>query len=230
MVKARILSPKPLLNEANLEDFLRSNAIKDLHGKTIIKHMTQYPQNCEITKIPELPAFAYDLLQRDFSILTSAVVEEKISTDGTIKLLIQLQDGHQVESVIMRHHGRNTLCVSSQIGCQMGCTFCATGTMGIIGDLCSGEILEQVVHANLALRNSEGITDSRISQRIRNVVFMGMGEPLNNYVAVLAAIRGLTSVFNIGPKHITLSTVGVIHRIEQLKKVNFVYPFKLAQY
>ncbi|KUF89713.1 putative RING finger protein P32A8.03c [Phytophthora nicotianae] len=105
----------------------------------------------------------------------------------------------------MRHTGRNTLCVSSQVGCQMGCTFCATGTLGIIADLCSGEILEQLAHAN------------RVAP-IRNVVFMGMGEPLNNYDAVLAAIRAMTKVFGLAPKYITLSTVGVIHRIRQLSR------------
>ena len=88
-----------------------------------------------------------------FVTLTSTVVESRLSSDGTTtKLAVQLQDGHVVETVIMRHHSpegsRATLCVSSQVGCAMGCTFCATGTMGIRGNLCQGEILEQIVHAN----------------------------------------------------------------------------------
>ena len=88
-----------------------------------------------------------------FVTLTSKVVESRLSSDGTTtKLGVQLQDGHVVETVIMRHHSpegsRATLCVSSQVGCAMGCTFCATGTMGIRGNLCQGEILEQIVHAN----------------------------------------------------------------------------------
>lgn len=88
-----------------------------------------------------------------FVTLTSKVVESRLSSDGTTtKLVVQLQDGHVVETVIMRHHSpegsRATLCVSSQVGCAMGCTFCATGTMGIRGNLCQGEILEQIVHAN----------------------------------------------------------------------------------
>ena len=88
-----------------------------------------------------------------FVTLTSTVVESRLSSDSTTtKLAVQLQDSHVVETVIMRHHSpegsRATLCVSSQVGCAMGCTFCATGTMGIRGNLCQGEILEQIVHAN----------------------------------------------------------------------------------
>ena len=83
-----------------------------------------------------------------------------MSADGTRKLLVELQDGQRVEAVVIKHEGRNTLCVSSQIGCQMACSFCATGTMGIKGNLMGGEILEQLYHA-------EGFA------HIRNVVFMG---------------------------------------------------------
>ena len=143
----------------------------------------------------------------DFTSFTSKVVETiGNSRQDTTKLLIELQDGHQVESVIIRHRHYSTLCVSSQIGCGMGCKFCATGTMGIIGDLTAGEIIEQYVIAN-------SITP------IRNVVFMGMGEPLNNYENVRAAISSLIdpgSVFSLSPRHITVSTVGVIKYMYKL--------------
>jgi hypothetical protein len=86
-----------------------------------------------------------------------------------------VQDGHRVETVVMVHAKHATVCVSSQIGCKMGCKFCATGMMGIIGDLTAGEIIEQLVHANAVTR-------------IRNVVFMGMGEPLNNFENVKTAV------------------------------------------
>lgn len=103
-----------------------------------------------------------------------------------------------------RHGGpRSTLCVSSQVGCKMGCTFCATGSMGFKSNLTSGEIVEQLVHA------------SRISP-IRNVVFMGMGEPLNNYRALVEAINVMTGLpFQLSPKRITVSTVGIIHAINK---------------
>lgn len=149
----------------------------------------------------------------EFSLMTSKVVKREDSRDGnTTKLLIELQDGQQVESVLMRYdntvsggHRRTTLCVSSQVGCAMACTFCATGTMGILGSLCSGEILEQFIWANEI-------------DRIRNVVFMGMGEPLQNYDAVLSSINAMTdsSRFSLRKNRVTLSTVGVINRMFQL--------------
>lgn len=99
---------------------------------------------------------------------------------------------------------RSTLCVSSQVGCKMGCSFCATGSMGFKNNLSSGEIVEQLVHA------------SRVDS-IRNVVFMGMGEPLNNYAALVDAIRVmLGSPFQLSPRRITVSTVGIVHAINKL--------------
>eukprot|EP00884_Botryococcus_braunii_P021041 jgi/Botrbrau1/7620/Bobra.0159s0069.1 len=127
---------------------------------------------------------------------------------------MRLQDGLKIEAVIMRYDPspsagpgeyRKTLCVSSQVGCQMGCTFCATGTMGLLGNLTAGEILEQLVVA-------------RKLEPIRNVVFMGMGEPLSNYEAVRAAVLAMTNPerFGLGRAHVTVSTVGVVPRIRQL--------------
>ncbi len=112
-------------------------------------------------------------------------------------------DTESVNLVVGGH--RNTLCVSSEVGCQMGCTFCATGTMGLTADLTAGEIVEQLVHA------------TRMAP-IRNIVFMGMGEPLNNYAAVLSAVQLMThpQAFALRRRCVTVSTVGVIPRITQL--------------
>ncbi|RMX65637.1 hypothetical protein DD238_005410 [Peronospora effusa] len=202
MVKKRTLSPLPIFDQKALPEFLQTHNYKKLHTLTIWRYMAQNPEAL-FTDIPGIPKTLRTLLSEHFVPFTTSITTEQRSSDGTVKLLIKLQDEHEIEAVIMRHTGRNTLCVSSQVGCQMACTFCATGTLGIIADLCSGEILEQLAHAN------------RIAP-IRNVVFMGMGEPLNNYDAVLAAIRAMTKVFGLAPKYITLSTVGVIHRIRQL--------------
>lgn len=134
-----------------------------------------------------------------FRLFTTKIVDRIESVkDNTTKLLVELQDGHRIESVIIRHRHYATLCVSSQIGCAMGCKFCATGTMGILGDLTAGEILEQFVLAN-------NIT------KLRNVVFMGMGEPLNNFENVKRAIQFLTHPerYALSPRHVTVSTVGV---------------------
>lgn len=153
-----------------------------------------------------VPKKADELIKEKLTLFTTKVVEKHISNRGdTTKLLIELQDGHRVETVIMKHPSHATVCVSSQIGCQMGCKFCATGTMGIIGDLTAGEIIEQLVHAN-------AIT------RIRNVVFMGMGEPLNNYDNVKSAVQFMIDPrrFGLGLKHITVSTVGVVKNMYRL--------------
>ncbi|XP_076919213.1 uncharacterized protein LOC143579922 [Bidens hawaiensis] len=184
---------------------------------SIWKYVIQNP-NCEWRDIPSLPAAAYSLLSSKFKPCTSAVDSVSDSADEvTTKLLIKLQNGASVETVIMRYDSslgkyggnprsggpRSTLCISSQVGCKMGCKFCATGTMGFKSNLSTGEIVEQLVHA------------SRISP-IRNIVFMGMGEPLNNYTALVEAIRVMTSYpFQISPRKITVSTVGIIHAINK---------------
>lgn len=147
-----------------------------------------------------------------FQMFTTHISERRDSKNGnSTKLLIKLQDGHEVETVVMRHKGHATACVSSQIGCQMGCRFCATGTMGIIGDLQASEIIEQLVHANT-------ITP------IRNVVFMGMGEPLNNYENVKKAVSFMINSkrFALAPRHVTISTVGVL---KYMKKLSEEMPF-----
>jgi len=153
-----------------------------------------------------VPKDAIAAVNKGFVNYTTKVVQVQESARGdTTKLLIQLQDGHLIETVIMQHHHYKTVCLSSQIGCKMGCKFCATGTMGIIGNLTIGEIIEQVVHANNL-------------GKVRNIVFMGMGEPLNNYEAVKAAVEFLvdTRLFSLSPRHVTVSTVGVIKNMRRL--------------
>jgi adenine C2-methylase RlmN of 23S rRNA A2503 and tRNA A37 len=128
----------------------------------------------------------------------------------------------------MRHDGgRNTLCVSSQVGCKMGCTFCATGTLGELGNLTSGEILEQVAHARrFAAAKGNGETDAvafraaEASAAVTNVVFMGMGEPLNNYDAVCASLGLLSDArgFAVAPSRVTVSTVGVVPKMLALAR------------
>ncbi|PSS02638.1 Ribosomal RNA large subunit methyltransferase [Actinidia chinensis var. chinensis] len=185
----------------------------------IWKYAIQNP-NCELDEVPSLPSSAYPLLRSKFKPFTSTLHSVFDSSDGvTTKLLIKLQNGAFVEAVIMRYDTRlgkyggqprpggprSTLCISSQVGCKMGCKFCATGSMGFKNNLSSGEIVEQLVHA------------SYLSQ-IRNVVFMGMGEPLNNYTALVEAIHVMTGLpFQLSPKRITVSTVGIIHAIKKLQ-------------
>ncbi|ERN02751.1 hypothetical protein AMTR_s00086p00023740 [Amborella trichopoda] len=185
----------------------------------IWKYILHNP-GCQAHEVPSLPSIAYPLLSSKFKSMTSTLASVVDSSDRvTTKLLIELQSGSFVEAVIMRYDTRlgryggnprpggprSTLCISSQVGCKMGCTFCATGSMGFKSNLSSGEIVEQLVHAS-------SFSD------IRNIVFMGMGEPLNNYAAVVEAVQAMTgSCFRLSPKRITISTVGIIHAINKLK-------------
>ncbi|MCP3139040.1 23S rRNA (adenine(2503)-C(2))-methyltransferase RlmN [Pyxidicoccus xibeiensis] len=140
-----------------------------------------------------------------------ATHHESFSSDGyTHKLLLRLDDGQTIETVLMRFKGRATVCISTQAGCAMGCVFCATGQMGLSRHLTPGEIVGQVLHVSRILRES--------GEALRNVVLMGMGEPLHNYEHTLAAVDVLVDALGLalGPRFITLSTVGVVPGIRRL--------------
>lgn len=163
----------------------------------------------------------------DFVTVTSKIKEKHTSMDkSTTKLIVELHDGQVVESVLMRYDkkgdGRSSLCVSSQVGCAMGCTFCATGTMGLSGNLTTGEILEQLVHADGILGEEyQALADkSKKLDLVRNIVFMGMGEPLDNYNNVVDAARSMVDRkrWNLAHGRVTISTVGLISQIRKLTK------------
>ena len=133
----------------------------------------------------------------------------KSSDEQTNKLLFCLQDGRMIESVLMRYNERNTICISTQVGCPMNCAFCATGQMGFIRNLSTGEIVGQVLYFARLLKE-EG-------KKLTNIVVMGMGEPFHNYDAVMKAIDIINDPdgMNFGERRITISTVGLVPRIEQ---------------
>ena len=144
---------------------------------------------------------------------TLPTVEEKLVSkiDGTVKYLFRLHDGSCIESVFMRYKHGNTLCISSQVGCRMGCKFCASTIGGRVRDLLPSELVGQIIAAE---RDS--------GERISNVVMMGIGEPLDNYDNVLKFLRLVNHPdgLNIGYRHISLSTCGVVSGIERLAKEN----------
>ncbi len=141
-------------------------------------------------------------------------IDAEVFSDGkgtAVKALIKLSDGKQIETVLMRHSdGRNTVCVSCQVGCAMACAFCATGKMSLLRSLESHEIVEQVLFFARYLKK-EG-------RRVGGVVFMGMGEPFSNYENVLESVRIMNDHegLNIGARHISISTCGIIEGIEML--------------
>lgn len=147
-------------------------------------------------------------LAASFSYHLPAVEVKLVSAiDGTVKYLFSLADGNCVEAVVMRYEHGNTVCISSQVGCRMGCRFCASTIGGRVRDLTAGELLGQVIAAQKDL-----------GERISNIVMMGIGEPLDNYDNVLRFLRLVTCEegLNIGARHISLSTCGLVDRILQL--------------
>ncbi|HEX4123681.1 MAG TPA: 23S rRNA (adenine(2503)-C(2))-methyltransferase RlmN [Tepidisphaeraceae bacterium] len=143
----------------------------------------------------------------------ATVAANQFSSDGTRKLLLAWANGQSAESVMIPDGPRRTACISSQVGCPVGCRFCASGIGGVRGNLSAAQIVEQIFRLNQILQPS-----SPPNNKITNIVFMGMGEPLANYAAVMSAIRILhdPGCFNIGARKITLSTVGVPARMRQL--------------
>jgi len=158
-----------------------------------------------------LPLELRSRLAQSTRVQTVTPIDVLSTDDGlTSKVLLQTNDEETIEAVLMRYSERNTVCASSQIGCSLGCAFCATGQGGFRRDLTPGEISAQVLHFARALA-SEG-------QRITNIVFMGMGEPLLNYEAVWQSIQNLSDArgLNLGLRRFTISTCGIVPGIERL--------------
>ncbi len=161
----------------------------------------------------------------------------RLQTDGgdTIKFLWKLHDGALVESVLMRYPGRITLCVSSQAGCGMNCPFCATGQAGLTRNMSAAEIVEQIVRANALIAAGElggKRSDDHSMERVSNIVFMGMGEPLANYARVMQAVRVMVAPqpegLGMSARGITVSTVGLVPAILKLAAEDIPVTFALS--
>ena len=139
------------------------------------------------------------------------IIQKQVATDGTVKYLFDVLDGNAIETVVMQYHHGKTICVSSQIGCKMGCKFCASTGIPFVRSLTAGEIVEQIMAAERDLQDT-----------ISNVVFMGIGEPLDNYDNVVKAISIINNQkgLSIGARHISVSTSGLVPRIYDLAKEN----------
>ena len=169
----------------------------------LYQHLWDSPE-----QFTNLPVHLRQKLTGEFSFTALTPVTTLISSDHqTVKTLFKLTDGQAIETVLMRYKERRTICISTQVGCAMGCVFCATGQMGFKRNLSSGEIVAQVLHyARLLHEEGVGIT---------NVVVMGMGEPFHNYENTMNAVDRLndTEGFNLGARRFTISTVGLIPAI-----------------
>lgn len=148
-----------------------------------------------------------DKLEAEFSFVTLNEIDRYESKDGTVKFLFELQDKNAIETVIMRHNYGNSVCVTTQVGCRVGCTFCASTLGGLKRDLRPGEIVAQVVKAQKLLDATE--------ERVSSIVVMGIGEPFENYDATMAFLNIMVHEkgLNIGQRHITVSTSGIVPNI-----------------
>lgn len=168
---------------------------------------------CSGKKIDEISNLPKGFLQKISSDYPSfKLVKKLVAEDGTSKYVFELNDGQIVESVLMKYKYGNTVCVSTQVGCRMGCKFCASTLNGLIRNLSAGEILQQIVFINAELG---GTIKNR---QVTNVVLMGMGEPLDNYENVLKFLHLVSNEdsLNISQRNITLSTCGIVPKIYQL--------------
>jgi len=170
---------------------------------------------CEnVTSFDEMTNLSLELrekLKENYTINTFEILKKQVATDGTKKYLFKLPDNNTIETVLMEYKHGKTICVSSQIGCKMGCKFCASTGIPFARNLSSGEIVEQLQ----AIERDENI-------RISNIVFMGIGEPLDNYDNVINAIKIINNQkgINIGARHISISTSGLVPKIYRLADEN----------
>ena len=214
------------LTYGDLERALVSSGVPAIHARPLWRALHRQGENPLLGRGQLLPP-----VQRWLDRVTEGgelhwrmpeVESETASSDGlTQKYLLRLDDGQTIETVLMGYEGRHTACVSTQAGCAMGCVFCATGQMGFARHLRPGEIVTQVLHVQGKLRE-------RGDAGLRNLVLMGMGEPLHNYDAVMTALEIITDRggLNLGPSRITISTVGVVPGILRLAEEE--RPYNLA--
>lgn len=172
-----------------------------------------------IDEMTDLPASLRDQLGNDFDLFSGQLIRHQVARDRTEKLLVELVDGRQIECVLMRETSRWTVCISTQVGCAMGCVFCASGLLGLDRNLSQAEILEQVLRLTRRLEPDE---------RLTNLVVMGIGEPLANLPALLGALEEIHAEDGLGisPRRVTISTVGLPRGIRQLADVG--RPYNLA--
>ena len=159
-----------------------------------------------------------DKLRERATVQSLPVISEHVSTDGTVKWLFDVGAGNAIETVFIPESDRGTLCVSSQAGCAVGCRFCSTGHQGFSRNLSSGEILGQLWHAEHQLRRRLGLKEGE--RAVTNVVMMGMGEPLQNYAALVPALRAMLDDhgYGLSRRRVTVSTSGMVAMIDRLRE------------
>ncbi|MFD2661028.1 23S rRNA (adenine(2503)-C(2))-methyltransferase RlmN [Paenibacillus thailandensis] len=207
---------KPFIYDYTLEqlqDWMRENGepafrASQLFDWLYVKRVTSFDDMTNLSK--ELRTKLAD----QFEFVTLNEITRLESKDGTVKYLFGLHDNHAIETVVMRHNYGNSICVTTQVGCRIGCTFCASTLGGLKRNLTAGEIVAQVVKAQQMLDET--------NERISSIVIMGTGEPFENYDATMAFLRTMIHEkgLNIGQRHITVSTSGIVPSIYKFTEEN----------
>ena len=197
-------------NLDELKEELKNIGEKPFRAEQIFKWIYE----ARVSNFDEMTNLSLELrekLEENYEIKQFNILKKQVASDGTKKYLFDVLDGNAIETVLMEYHHGYSICVSSQIGCKMGCKFCASTGIPFIRNLTSGEIVEQI----MAVERDENI-------RISNIVFMGIGEPLDNYDNVVSAIRIINNPkgLNIGARHISISTSGLVPKIYKLAEEN----------
>lgn len=194
-----------------LQTWMKENNESSFRAKQIISWI--YKGVTEFKGMRNLPKTLITKMEENFNIDLPEIVEVyKSEIDGTEKFLLAFKDGNLIESVLMRYKHGNSICISTQVGCRMGCKFCASTIEGRVRNLTCGEILSEVI-----------VVQNYIKERISNIVLMGSGEPLDNYENVVKFLKVVSADYglNIGQRHITLSTCGIVPKIYELADQEF---------
>ena len=197
-------------NMDELKEELKNIGEKPFRAEQIFKWLYE----TRVSTFDEMTNLSLELrekLKENYEIKQFEILKKQVATDGTKKYLFDVLDGNAIETVLMEYHHGFSLCVSSQIGCKMGCKFCASTGIPFVRNLSTGEIIEQI----MSVERDENI-------RISNIVFMGIGEPLDNYDNVVKAIKIINNPkgLNIGARHISISTSGLVPKIYKLAEEN----------
>ncbi len=229
-----------ILDAGKLQEFTKERKLQPFRVKQIYQEIFKN-QNINFADMTTLSKDLREDLDKEFSVVTLEV-DKVLEDESTTKIWFQTHDGFMIEAVIIYHRqdekynkndtkklNRITLCISSQVGCPMGCLFCVTGKLGFKRNLTRDEMISQIFYANKYIKDKFGKQDDGTLFGVRNVVFMGMGEPLLNYENVKKAIEIMLrqeAGFSLSKRHITISTAGIIPGIRQLIKDEI--PVKLA--
>jgi len=207
---------KPFVYDLTLEEWqgwMKANGEPAFRGGQVfdwlyVKRVSSFDEMTNLSKSLR------DKLMDQFNFVTLTEIDRFESKDGTVKFLFELQDKNAIETVIMRHNYGNSVCVTTQVGCRVGCTFCASTLGGLKRDLRPGEIVAQVVKAQQLL--------DAVNERVSSIVVMGIGEPFENYEATMTFLKLMVHEkgLNIGQRHITVSTSGIVPNIYKFADEN----------